>query len=123
MAFELVGPTRTATIVFEHELLLDMAELSGTGGPQITRLRAEFYDSPRWSAEGAELLRREFASLLAAFRADPQLAQRAWDATPPAYRRDYPRPVDAELAAKCSEIIAVCEDGMRSGAGLHSLSD
>ena len=123
MAFELVGPTRQVTIVFEHELLLDMAELSGTAGPQITRLRAEFYDSPRWSAEGAELLRREFASLLAAFRADSQLVQRAWDATPAAYRRDYPRPVVANLEAKCREIITVCEDGMRSGAGLQSLSD
>ncbi len=123
MAFDLVGPTRTSTISFEDELLLDMAELSGTAGPQITRLRDEFYDSPRWPADGAELLRREFTSLLAALRADPELALRAWDARPPAYRRDYPRPVVADLEAKCSEIIAVCEDGMRSGKGLKSLSD
>jgi len=123
MAFELVGPTRSATIDLEHELLLDIAELSRTAGPQITWLRAAFYDSPRWSADKAELLRREFASLLAALRSEPQLVQRAWDATPAAYRRDYPRPVVAGLEAKCSEIIAVCEDGARTGEGLHALSD
>jgi hypothetical protein len=123
VAFELIGPSRRATIDLHDELLFDIAALAGVRGPAIERLWKEFYDAPRFEARHARTMADEFKALLGAMRANPALVRDAWKARPEAFRRDYPLPVPETFEAKCVEIIAVCEEGARSGQRLRSLSD
>ena len=123
MAFALIGPSLRASIDLHDELLFDVAILTDVRGPAIRRLQEDFYDAPRFEPEQAQVLADEFKALLNAMRANPRLAQDAWAARPVAFRRHYPRPAPGALERKCIEIVAVCEEGARSGHGLRSLSD
>ena len=121
MSFELIGPTTQVSIDACDELLFDVAALAAIRSPLIVRLWEEFYDGPSCTPEEARGLADEFKALLQVLRSKPELSLAAWDARPQAYRNHCEPPRD--LAAKCEELIAVCEDAARHGCSLRSLSD
>ena len=123
MAFDLIGPTEQASIGLCDELLFDVAGLAGIRGPLIVRLWEEFYDGPSFTPEEARRLADELKTLLDVLRSKPELSLAAWEARPQAYRNHCERPRPGDLATKCGELIAVCEEAARHGCLLRSLSD
>jgi hypothetical protein len=123
MAFELIGPTEQASIGLCDELLFDVVGLPALRGPLIARRWKEFYDEPSFTPEEAHGLADELKALLEILRSKPELPLAAWEARPPAYRSHCEPPRPGDLARKCGELIAVCEEAARHGRLLRSLSD
>ena len=123
MTFELIGPTEQASVDLCEELLFVVAGLAGLRGPLLERLWMEFYDGPSFTTEEARKLADELKALLEALNSKPELVLAAWAAQPQAYRQHCQRPRPGDLAAKCEELISVCEEAAREGRALRSLSD
>src|SRR5262249_62116457 len=92
MAFDLIGPTRRTYIDHHEELLFDIAARAGVRGRALDRLWKDFYDGPRFTADEARQLAREFRALHDAMQAHPELLDQSWQAQTEHYRQHFRQP-------------------------------
>ena len=125
MAFELTGNTASETIDEADTLLFDVARILKPTLPLVQRLDDRFYDNPTFSREEAATLWREFTTLAAALKAEPEAAHRAWAARPDGFRlhiMSHPPDV-SKMVAKIESLARVCRDVVINGGMLKGLSD